>query len=304
MPRRPLPLPSQLHGRAFSVAEATTADVSRSRTRAADLQAPFHGVRTAAGPLDLVSACRARLTRLPPVAAFSHVTAARLHTLPLPLRLARQQVLHVSVPVGKRAPEGRFTCGHQVVLRAEDVDERHGIPSTTPARTFCDLASTLTLAELVAVGDHLVRRGAGTLTVDELAAAVAGYPGRRGLVKLRRALDLLDEGSESPKESELRVVIIEAGLPRPECNASVFDAGGRFVARVDLSYAHLKIAIEYEGDHHRDKSRWRADLARRRRLEALGWVYLSVTQDDLTDPRAFLTDLRMVLARRLAEIGR
>lgn len=93
------------------------------------------------------------------------------------------------------------------------------------------------------------------------------------------------------------MLIIEAGLAKPDCNVTVFDGTGRFVARVDLSYRREKVAIEYEGDHHRDKDQWRRDLARRRRLEALGWTYLSVTQADLDDPRAFLSDLRTALGR-------
>jgi hypothetical protein len=303
MSRSPRPLPPELTGIAFSVSDVRAAALGRRRTRAADLQTPFHGTRAPAGRIDLLTACRARLSTLQSGAVISHITAARLHGLPLPPRSARAQVVHISVPVGRRAPQGRRTAGHQLQLRDGDVDERHGVPSTTPVRTFCDLATMITLAELVAVGDHLVRRGRGMVPVAELAAAVSNYSGRRATQKLRRALELVDPGAESPKESELRVVIVEAGLPRPTCNASILDPNGRFVARVDLSYVSLKIAIEYEGDHHRDKRQWRADIARRRRLEALGWTYLSVTQDDLMDPRAFLADLRAAIEHRVASLG-
>jgi len=304
MSRPPAPLPPDFAGRPFSVAEAARAGVSARRTRAKDLDAPFFGVRVPARPVELVSACQARATRLPAVAVFSHITAARLHHLPLPPHLAGARVLHVSVPVGRRAPEGRRTRGHQIELKREDFDDRAGVLCTTPERTFCDLATMLSLPQLVAVGDHLIRHRGGTLTLDELTAAVHSHPGRRGRRNLRRALELLDERSESPKESELRVLIVEAGLPRPVCNASVFDSSQGFVARVDLSYPDRRIAIEYEGDHHREKAQWRADLARRRRLEAQGWLYLSVTQDDLNDSRAFLTDLRAALDTRRAEVRR
>ncbi|UUT35784.1 hypothetical protein [Microbacterium elymi] len=94
-------------------------------------------------------------------------------------------------------------------------------------------------------------------------------------------------------------MIIEAGFAPPAVNRDVVDGDAAFVARVDLAYPDLKIAIEYEGDQHReDRTQWRKDLARRRRLEALGWVYLAVTQADLDDPEDFLADLRTALARR------
>lgn len=302
MSRRPRPLPPELEGNPFTVAEARSSGVSRRRTRAADLRTPFRGVRVPAGEITLLTACRGRLLALSEGAVISHITAARLHGMPLPPALARARVVHVSVSTGTRAPEGRNTAGHQVALSPTDVDSRHGILGTTPERTFCDLAGMLSLAQLVTVGDYLLRRR--VVSRATLAAAVDAYPGRRGNALRHRALELLDERSESPKESELRVLLVEAAFPCPISNARVRDARGRFVARVDLSYPDLKIAIEYEGDHHRDKAQWRADLARRRRLEALGWIYLSVTQDDLTNPSALLADLTAALHNRLAEIGR
>ncbi|WP_091707016.1 hypothetical protein [Microbacterium sp. cf046] len=276
--------------------------MSRRRTRASDLQTPFHGIRLPAGDISLVSACRARLASLTDRAVISHVTAARLHDLPLPPALARTRVVHISVPAGIRAPGGRRTSGHQTALAAEDFDSRHGIACTTPERTFCDMAPLLSLGQLVAIGDHLIRNCG--VTRPSLAAAVEVRRNSRGRNRLRRALQLLDEGAESPKESELRVIIVEAGLPAPLCNRNALGADRRFIARIDLSYPDLKIAIEYEGDHHRGKSQWRADIARRRRLEAEGWIYLSVTQADLVAPSAFLRDLRTAIDRRLAEIGR
>ncbi|WP_456285697.1 hypothetical protein M1D46_12675 [Microbacterium sp. JZ70] len=60
----------------------------------------------------------------------------------------------------------------------------------------------------------------------------------------------------------------------------------------------VSICHAIEGDHHRDRDQWRRDLARRRRLEALGWIYLPVTQADLSDPADLLADLRAAVTRR------
>lgn len=295
MPLTPGPLPDPLRGRAFSVSEARTRGVSRGRLSSKDLVAPFPGVRAPTGDLTHLDRCRALATRLSVSAAFSHTTAARLHNLPLPSALACEAELHVTVPAGTRAPRGAGVRGHQAAVWKPDADRRTGVFATTPERTFCELAGMLSLGQLVAVGDQLVRHETGLLVADDLRRAVERYPGRRGLRVLRRALELLDGGSESPKESELRVILVNAFLPSPVTNLTIFDTAGRFVARVDLAYPDWRIAIEYEGDHHRDKDQWRKDIARRRRLEALGWVYLPVTQADLDDPRALLADLRQAL---------
>ncbi|WP_147375385.1 hypothetical protein [Jiangella rhizosphaerae] len=46
---------------------------------------------------------------------------------------------------------------------------------------------------------------------------------------------------------------------------NVIDETGAWLARPDLSYPHLKIAIEYDGDHHRtDQRQWRHDKVPRR----------------------------------------
>ena len=95
------------------------------------------------------------------------------------------------------------------------------------------------------------------------------------------------------------MLIIEAGLPAPVAQVRVRDERGFEVARVDLAYPAAKIAIEYEGDHHRtSKTQWRRDIARIRRLHALGWVVLRVTADDLERPADLLLQLRYWLATR------
>ncbi len=301
MPRRPDPLPDSFRGRPFTVAAAERAGITRSRTRAKDLASPAYGVRVPADvALTLAQRCVVRAAMLPPDAVFSHLTAAALHHLPLPLspRDEDNDILDISVTRPTRAPRGKGIRGHHATFAEGDVDRRWGVAATSPIRTFCDLAGRLELAHLVALGDALVRRDFGLHTREELARALEQHPGRRHVRRLRRAVELLDEDSESPKESELRVVIIEAGLPAPRCQESVFDEHHRFVARIDLTYPHLRIAIEYEGDHHREKQQWRKDLARRRRLEALGWVYLSVTQADLDNPTDVLADLQVAIAAR------
>ena len=299
MSRTPAPLPAALVGRIFTVEHADAFGVSRSRTRAADLAAPFRGVRAPAIELPHVARCTAALQRRPGATAVSHRSAALLHELPLPHRLLRDSRIDLVVPQGMRAPRARGIRGHQMNVRPEDIVVIGGVRATSALRTFCDLGAVLTLPELVAVADRLVGRPGGP-TVTDVANAAATWPGSRGIRNLRRATELVDPRAESPKESELRVLLIEAGLPHPVSQHVVRDDRGRFVARVDLAYPDRLIAIEYEGDHHRERTQWRTDLARRRRLESLGWRYMAVTQADLDDPSALFADLRSAVAHRRA----
>jgi hypothetical protein len=231
------PAPREFPARPFRVSEALAHGIPAKRLRAQDLAAPFRGVRTTnLARLTLRERCQAFATRMPEGAAISHGTAALLHGLQVPLRLEHERALHVSVPEVRRAVAASGIVGHQLRLRSDDVDRRFGLPVTTPERTWCDLAATLELAELVALGDQLVHWELSASNRAALTDAVAAYPGRRGIRKLRHALELLSEFAESPRESMLRVALVLAGLPTPEVNREIFDARGRFVARVDLSY--------------------------------------------------------------------
>ena len=60
----------------------------------------------------------------------------------------------------------------------------------------------------------------------------------------------------------MRLTVIDAGLPQPEVNYDVIEAG-RWLGQVDLAYPELRIAIEYEGEHHlTDPLQWAEDIAR------------------------------------------
>lgn len=108
-------------------------------------------------------------------------------------------------------------------------------------------------------------------------------------------------GVESPKETETRLLLVDAGLPEPVVQHEVRD-GRRLVARIDLAYPQWKIAIEYEGDGHRtDAAQWRRDIQRQRELEDRGWIVVRITQLDLTDgSAALLRRIRRAIAVRQA----
>ena len=305
-----IPLPDGWADRPFRVGAAVRAGAGVSRLDGGDLDRPFWGIRTPAraplGPAstshasraELEVLCHALLVRMPPAAFFSHVTAAVLLGLPVPPRLARLRPLHVGCAAPARAMDARDIVGHSLRIEPDDVVERGPFLLTGPARTWLDLAALLNLAELVAVGDYLIHWQTPIVTPGELAAALESYPSRRGLANARAALPLLRTRAESPRESVLRVIIVLAGLPEPECNYRVFDAEGRFLARGDLVYPDYKLFLEYQGDQHRtDRAQWRSDIRRIGRLEDHGWQVLQFTDDDLRDPAALVARIALRLRR-------
>ncbi|GAA2030619.1 DUF559 domain-containing protein [Agromyces tropicus] len=293
------PLPSELSTRPFTVREALDAGVGPDRLRRGDLVAPFHGGRApAAVRLGLDGRCRLALALAPPSAFVCGATAASVHGIPLPPRLAFRQDVELAVPAPGRAIRRAGVIGRVLRIEAPDLERVRRMSVTTPIRTWCDLGVLLHVPELVAAGDWLLRRGLAT--ASELERAADRRLDRRGVVGIRTALPLLDGRAESPKESELRAILHLAGLPAPDVNVDVVDPHGRFVARVDLLFAAYREVLEYQGDHHRtDRAQWRRDRTREAELESLGYHVTEVTDDDLADPVAMVARL----ARRLGGAG-
>jgi hypothetical protein len=257
-------------GVGFSTRDARAQGVSRSRLGAKDLRRPFWGTRQLASRDSLHTRCVALLSRLSPDAAISHSTAALLWNVPLPARLSSGSV-HVTVPSGQRAPQHRDVSGHQRSLAPADIEMPYGFRMTSPARTWCELSEQCAIAELVAAGDFLIHWKSPLTSVSHLTDCSNIPSFRRGRVVRRRALALLSDRAESYRESILRVSIVLAGFPTPEVNFEIRDAGGRFVARVDLAWPRARVVIEYEGDHHRtDRAQWQRDLRRVEALQDLG----------------------------------
>lgn len=259
--------------------------VSDDRLRAGDLSRPFHGVRVAAHAEETfwlrLSAYR---ERMPQAQFFSRTTAARIYRIPLPYWCEADSRLHVSVPDAAGFPRARGVIGHHA--NTEPV-QFAGYRVTRPVDTWCDLATTLPLDDLIVIGDFLIT---GTepydgkpplASLEELDQAVRARKGRRGIRNLREALSQVRYGPLSPMETRSRLLIVRAGLPEPVHNFVVLDEVGRFVAMIDLAFVEWKVGVEYQGDGHREKERFRRDITRRENIEDEGWTVVYVSADDI-----------------------
>jgi hypothetical protein len=185
-----------------------------------------------------------------------------------------------------------------VIIRREkchsdDVAQVAGLPVTGLERTAFDLARHLPRAVAVR---HLDALSAATgLTAGEVAPLIARYKGARGVRQCQAALGLMDGGAQSPKESWLRLVLMDAGLPRPVTQIRVTD--GRLVAYLDMGWEEPKVALEYDGDQHRtDRQQYVKDIRRAEMFDRLGWQVIKVIRED---PAGLITQrARAALARR------
>jgi hypothetical protein len=192
-----------------------------------------------------------------------------------------------------RSPAGIQTHGDR--FEDDEIELVAGMPVTSPARTALDFGCWYPTMTAVAGIDSLARAVEFKRADVELLAH--RYAGRKGITRARQAIELFDAGAQSPKESWLRVVLIQAGLPRPQTQIPVFDEWGSSIAYLDMGWEHVKIAVEYDGEQHRtDRRQYTWDVRRLESLERLGWIVIRVVAGDR--PAEVVGRVRAALARR------
>ncbi|TMC39185.1 MAG: DUF559 domain-containing protein [Chloroflexi bacterium] len=203
---------------------------------------------------------------LPGSAVFVGRTAAWLHRLDV----------HPTNPVQVAVAELESRAGLEV--RQSDVldesEEIKGVRVTTLDRTLLDLCAWLPAVEALVVLDMAITR-TSTKHLNRYADAVNG---RAGASRLRQLAELAAP-AESPMETRLRWLLIDAGLPIPEVQTDLYDSSGQFVGRADLYYPQSHLVIEFDGGNHRD--RLVSDNRRQNSLQQAGYRVLRFSSPDV-----------------------
>ncbi|MEH1097638.1 endonuclease domain-containing protein [Micromonospora sp. CPCC 205561] len=224
--------------------------------------------------------CDAVALTLPAGAAISGLSAAFLWGVDL---LPRASPVFVTLPGAARRRSTERVSVDQRSLAAQEITRLAGLPVTTGVRTAFDLGRQLPRADALVAVDALLHRR--VLKLAALGGYLDTHSGWPGTAQLREVLTLAEPLTESPMETRVRLVLHDAGLPALTAQHDVYGShaqrGRVFLGRVDLAYPRWRIAIEYEGDHHRERSHFQRDVARLNALRAAGWLVLRFTADDI-----------------------
>lgn len=167
-------------------------------------------------------------------------------------------------------------------IEADEITVVDGMRVTTPARTALDLARRHPTGTAVAAVDALMQ--ATELKVADIEQLVGRYRGRRGMKAARAALELVDGGAQSPKETWLRLLLLRAGFPPPQTQIPVRNQWGWAEAYLDMGWEDIKVAAEYDGDQHRtSRYQYVKDIRRLEMLERYGWIVVRVVAEDRPD---------------------
>ncbi|OIH97930.1 hypothetical protein [Curtobacterium sp. MCBA15_001] len=288
----PRPLPLDISDGPFRVADALRAGVTAGRLRRQDVHVIVHGVRST----ERASAVRGLALVMRSDQFFSHTTAVALWGLPLPRRVRDRSDVHVTTAGSGPLMRRPDVVGHRALVEDEnEVTVVAGLRVSSQARAWSESAALLDFRALVVLGDAIVG-ASDRRTISDLAAQIR--PGGRHVRLARAALEHVRVGSESPMETGLRLDVVDAGFPEPELNVDVHDEDGRFLGRVDMAWPEYRIALEYDGDHHRERDAFRHDQRRGNGFAVSDWLVIHATAADAVRTAVLLERLRQAFARR------
>lgn len=230
-----------------------------------------------------------------PSTTFSHAAAACLHGLALAKTPAAVDI------VGPPDSRGR-AAGTRKHYTYKPIDEYRtlvgGLRVTGLLQTVVDCARYLPINEATVIADSALNQK--LVSVEELSHELSQIVGW-GSRKCRRVALGMSPYAESPGETLLRLILIDAGLPAPAEQVEVTVGGLRF--RLDLAYLHQMIALEFDGEvkYENFGPRQDAEWSERRReslLQNSGWTVRRYRWVDLMTRRAeIVAEIRYLLNR-------
>jgi hypothetical protein len=179
-------------------------------------------------------------------------------------------MVEVTRPHGQHMASHGFVVVHQS-RRPLQVVAIDGLRTTTAARAAIDVAVT---AHRRADVDHVIADvlQKGLTTVESLADETR-LAGRLASSWLRSAVRDAGRGMRSVGESDLRRVVVAAGLPEPEWNAPIETAAGTYF--VDALWRSKRVGAEADGQaYHFGTRDWSEDLRRQNAIHGAGVVLL------------------------------
>ncbi len=224
-------------------------------------------------------------------AVLSHRSAAALWGM----RTSSARIVDVTVTPKSRS-WGRIRR-HCSLVSPDERAVKGAIPITTFPRTVIDVAGS----ESVDVVTQMIRQ-AEYLRLDDtlsLWSLIDRYPGRRGVARVRVALEALGSQpvghTESPLEDRFLAFLRRHRLPLPRLNDWLVLGADRY--RVDCHWPGVRQVVELDGwQAHGTRAAFQGDRARDRALRAAGYPVTRITWHQLErEPEAVAADLRRLL---------
>lgn len=275
---------------AVRLRDANAFGLSRAKLRGRSWSRASHGVYVASADRTSSPLFTAVRAILPAEGMAAHLTAATLYEFWLPELPDWLPQLAVLAPgVDRPERDGLYVFRSRAGLPSPIVVD--GIACVPPEVCLGQLAEDLSTLDLVVAIDGALH--AELCSVEDIERQIRSR--QRGLPRLRRALALCDERSESAWETVLRLLHVAGGIA-VEPQYLVRDSAGTIFARADLRIRGTRRLPEYDGAEHRTRLRQQEDLARDKALSRLGYErYGYIAKEIVQNPALVLRDAEQAL---------
>jgi len=267
-----------------------------------------------------------RLRKNPPIKPVDgkelHVSNPWNLTTPMHILISNKNVRRVNESLQYHIASRQFPTGSFI-----QVDSKLAVSS--PELCFVQMASELSLIELIELGYEFCgryrleennKKGRGfrddlpLTSVNKLDSYLSRVAGLKGSKNARRALRYLADGSASPMESALTMLLTLPykfggyGLPMPLLNCPVQvakDAKKTSKAKLycDLYWPEEQVDVEYDSDaYHANPARISKDAIRRNALTSAGVTVITLSRKQINNTAELhrvAVDLSKLLGKRL-----
>lgn len=239
--------------------------------------------------LDPDTRAAAALLAAGPTSALTGLTAAWLQGCPA----AVTPVTHIAVPYSSSLRTKDGLVVHQGRRLLNEVIEVRDLRTVALDVAITELLCADVARRALAIADQaasLVPERERSALRERIADRLATRADRRGTARASALLALVTGRADSPPESWLKLLVVEAGFPMPTAQFEVIDALARVRYILDLCWPELRIALEYDG-YEAHEYRLDRDTERDLDLERRGWITIRATATDLHEPTALLARL-------------
>ncbi|MDR2715214.1 MAG: hypothetical protein LBB46_00510 [Coriobacteriaceae bacterium] len=236
-------------------------------------------------------------------------------TLPLHIMLGDPNARRVSQAISQTVKQHVFRAKSPVGCF---INVGGGPIVSSPEFCFLQMAGKLSLIELISLGYELC--GTYSMPVPsvqelpawgfysrepltstkKLGAFVDNMSGVKGVQKAKRALRYLQDGSASPMETNLTILLTLPyklggyGFPLPKLNSRIVpvksakQTAGKIFYSCDLFWPDYDLAVEYDSDFfHTGSERIAEDSKRRNTLSSIGVLVITVTNRQIRSTTEF-----------------
>jgi very-short-patch-repair endonuclease len=214
-------------------------------------------------------------------ASLAFTTAGQIHGL----RQMFDHRVHLLVPHGASPLlPGLVVHRCRNIDQGDVIDLGNGMRVTSVARTLFDVGGVVGHRRVVSSLENALDRK--LVDIDAISEVTLRLFHRRrpGAKEIRSALLAREEWS-SALQSDLEVKVLSAirraGLPMPHVQYELSFEDGHIV-RFDFAWPHVRIALEVDHSFwHAGSEESRKDKSRDRKVAALGWQTLRITEEDV-----------------------